>query len=83
MLRLIAGLVLLVAFFAVLARLLPPAWAVPLYVLFLVITVAFTLRERRRLSERRDELKRDLQKERLSWGREQARLRDRPGNEEE
>ena len=81
--RLIVGLVLLVAAFAVLARLLPSAWAVPLYVLFLVITVAFTLRERRRIAERRDELKRDLQKERLSWGREQARLQNRLSDEEE
>lgn len=81
--RLIVGLVLLVAAFAILARLLPPAWAIPLYVLFLVITVAFTLRERRRISERREELKRDLQKERLSWGREQARLQNRAADEEE
>lgn len=81
--RLIVGLVLLIAVFAVLARLLPSAWAIPLYVLFLVITVVFTLRERRRIAERRDELKRDLQKERLAWGREQARLQNRPADEEE
>lgn len=83
MLRLIMGLVLLIALFAVFARLLPPAWAVPLYLLFLVVTVAFTMRERRRLSQRRDELKRDLLKERHSWDKEQARLRDRPVDEEE
>lgn len=82
-LRLIVGLVLLVAAFAVLARLLPASYAVPLYVLFLVITVAFTWHERRRIGLRREELSRALQKERLAWGKEQARLQNGPSEEEE
>ncbi len=62
--RLILGLVVLVGLFAVLVRLLPPSWGLPLYVLFLVVTILFVVRERRAIAERRLQLERELRRNR-------------------
>ena len=63
--RLILGLVVLVGLFAVLVRLLPPSWGLPLYVLFLVVTILFVVRERRAIAERRLQLERELRRNRV------------------
>ncbi len=62
--HLILGLVVLVGLFAVLVRLLPPSWGLPLYVLFLVVTILFVVRERRAIAERRLQLERELRRNR-------------------
>ncbi|HZD10303.1 MAG TPA: hypothetical protein VE553_03095 [Candidatus Binatia bacterium] len=61
--RLLSVLVALILLFALLVRMMPPAWSLPLYMLFLVLTVAFTGWERRRIGERRRKLQRKLEKE--------------------
>lgn len=65
--KLIVGLIALILLFALLVRALPSQWALPLYVLFLVITIAFTGWERRRISARRQQLERDLEAERRDF----------------
>lgn len=62
--HLILGLVVLVGLFAVLVRLLPPSWGLPLYVLFLVVTILFVVRERQAIAERRLQLERELRRNR-------------------
>lgn len=76
--RLIVGLLALILLFALLVRALPSSWAIPLYVLFLAITIAFTGWERRRISARREELKRELQAERRDFDRRQKKRRSNP-----
>lgn len=71
--RLLGGLAVLIIVFAVLVRLLPPAWAVPLYLAFLLLTIAFTAWERRRIAARRRQLERDLHKERMGLGPRQSK----------
>lgn len=75
--RLLAGLGVLIILFAVLVRSLPPAWAIPLYFTFVLLTIAFTGWERRRISERRRRLERELQKERMDASR---RPKERSGD---
>ncbi len=73
--RLIVGLIALLLLFALLVRALPSQWALPLYVLFLVITIAFTGWERRRISARREALERELEAERRDLDRRQRKRR--------
>lgn len=75
--RLLVGLVGLVLLFALLVRVMPAHWALPLYVLFVVLTIAFTGWERRRIGERRQQLERELHKERLDYAKRQRRERDK------
>lgn len=75
--RLIVGLVGLIVLFALLVRALPSQWALPLYVLFLVITVAFTGWERRRIAARREQLERELDVERRDFKRRRKERHDR------
>jgi uncharacterized membrane protein YfcA len=72
--RLILGLVILVGLFALLVRLLPSSWGLPLYVLFLIVTILFVVRERRAIAERRKRLERELRQSRVERDME---LRDR------
>lgn len=64
--RLILGLVVLIGLFAVLVRLLPASWGLPLYVLFLVATISFVVRERRAIGARRKQLERELRRSRAA-----------------
>ena len=73
--RLIVGLVGLILLFALLVRVMPASWALPLYALFVAVTIAFTGWERRRLADRRRQLERQLHKERMDFGRRQKELR--------
>lgn len=73
--RLLVGLALLIFLFAILVRIMPGAWTLPLYILFVVLTIAFTGWERRRILQRRNQLQRDLHKERLDFGRRQKQSR--------
>lgn len=73
--RLIVGLIGLILIFALLVRALPSQWALPLYLLFLVLTIAFTGWERRRISARRQELERELEAERRDLDRRQRKRR--------
>lgn len=80
--RLLAGLVALIALFAFLVRVLPAPWALPLYILFVILTVALTGWERRRIAARRQQLERELHKERLDFSRRRQELqreRDKSG----
>ena len=74
--RFLLGLVALVLLFAMLVRIMPPAWALPLYVLFLVLTIAFTGWERRRIGERRRKLQRELEEEHRDFDRRQGQQQD-------
>lgn len=65
--RLIVVLIALILLFALLVRVVPSQWALPLYVLFIVITIAFTGWERRRIAARRRQLERDLEAERRDF----------------
>ncbi len=67
--RLLAGLAGLIILFAILARMVPREMALPLYIVFVVLTIAFTGWERRRILRRRSDLERDLHKERLEPSR--------------
>lgn len=67
--RLIIGLAGLFALFALLVRALPTAWTLPLYLLFVVLTIAFTGWERRRISQRRRQLEQQLDRERMDFAR--------------
>lgn len=64
--RLILGLVVLVGLFALLVRLLPPSWGMPLYIVFLAVTILFVVRERRAIAERRSQLERELRRNRAA-----------------
>lgn len=79
--RLIIGLAVLIASFALVVRFMPPHWALPLYVLFVALTVAYTGWERRRIAERRRQLQRELHKERMDFGRQQSQRRRQNKNE--
>lgn len=79
--RLILGLVVLVGLFAVLVRLLPPSWGLPLYVLFLVVTILFVVRERRAIAERRLQLERELRRNRVEQNGEVGEEQQAPEEE--
>jgi hypothetical protein len=61
--RLILGLVLLFATFALLVRLLPAPWALPLYIFFVIVSAVFVAWERRQIAARRRSLEQALQRE--------------------
>lgn len=71
--RLILGLAALFVLFALLVRAMPTAWTLPLYLLFVVTTIAFTGWERRRISQRRRQLEQQLHQERMDFARRQRR----------
>lgn len=71
--RLLVGLLVLIVIFALLVRALPPQWALPLYVLFLALTIAFTGWERRRIAARREQLERELDAKRRDFNRRQKK----------
>lgn len=79
--RLILGLSALILFFALLVRAMPAAWALPLYILFVAITIAYTGWERRRIAERRRQLERQLVEERRDFRQrqEERKKRDKDG----
>lgn len=70
--RLIIGLAGLFVLFALLVRATPSAWALPLYLLFVVLTIAFTGWERRHITQRRRRLEQQLQKERKEYAARQG-----------
>lgn len=73
--RLLVGLLVLIVIFALLVRAVPSQWAIPLYVLFLALTIAFTGWERRRIAARREQLERELDAERRDFNRRQKKRR--------
>jgi protein-S-isoprenylcysteine O-methyltransferase Ste14 len=84
--RLIAGLLGLILVFAVLLRLTPSGWGLPLYLVFVAVGIVFTLWERRGIGRRRQELEQELQDERRRWQEERRRRQaqqDPNGNERE
>lgn len=74
--KLLAAVAALVATFVLLVRLMPAQWALPLYVIFLLLTVGLTAWERRRIAARRRQLERELHKERLGFGRLRREMSD-------
>jgi hypothetical protein len=78
--RLIIGLAGLFVLFALLVRAMPTAWTLPLYLLFVVLTIAFTGWERRRISQRRRQLEQKLHQEKMDLARRQ-RERQPAGND--
>lgn len=71
--RLLVGLIVLILLFALLVRGVPARWALPLYVLFVIMTIAFTGWERRRIARRRQQLERQLEEERRELDRRRTR----------
>lgn len=78
--RLLAGLVVLIVVFAILVRIVPADWGLVLYVTFVILTIAFTGWERRRIAERRRRLRRELEQERMKFGRRQ---KEPPGDDQQ
>ena len=66
--RLLLGLGILILIFAALARMVPAELALPLYIVFVIVTIAFTGWERRRIAKRRRELENQLRQQRLDPG---------------
>jgi hypothetical protein len=62
--RLILGLLLLFAVFALLVRILPNGWMLPLYIFFVVVSAIFVAWERRQIIARRRSLEKALEHER-------------------
>lgn len=62
--RLLVGLGLLILLFAALARIVPGELALPLYLFFVIVTIAFTGWERRRIVARRRRLEGELRQQR-------------------
>ena len=69
--RLLMGLVGLIALFAMLVYTMPASWAVPLYILFVALTIAYTGWERRRIARKRSRLERQLFQERRKFAQRQ------------
>jgi Flp pilus assembly protein TadB len=63
----IIDLILLIALFALLVRLLPAAWGLPLYLFFLLLIGSFMWRERRRIGRRLTELEQELEARPAAW----------------
>lgn len=69
--RLLVGLVALIALFALLVYTMPGSWALPLYILFVALTIAYTGWERRRIAQKRSKLERQLLQERREFAQRQ------------
>ena len=65
--RIIIILLALVALFAFLARLLPPAYYLPLYCLFLIGGTAYLFWERRQIQARQTQLEEEYQASEIDW----------------
>ena len=72
--RLLVGLGLLILLFAALARIVPPALTLPLYLFFVIVTIAFTGWERRRITERRRRLEGQLRHHETESGQTQKEV---------
>lgn len=77
--RIVFAALFLIALFILLLQVVPPAAYLPLYLLFTVVGIAYFLRERRRLAERRQTLEEELEQHeqaQIDWA---ARLSERFG----
>lgn len=74
--RLILGLGALIVLFALLVRAMPSSWSIPLYILFVTLTVAFTGWERKRISQKRRKLEQQLLQGRDEVARRQKQAQD-------
>lgn len=65
--RIIVVLIVLITLFALLARILPPAYYLPLYCLFLLGGIGYAFWERRRIQTRQIRLEEEYRAKAVEW----------------